>query len=304
MRKIFPVIVALAVLLSCAIPAFAIGGGSARTNVVSALPFQYMYFEDFGGPFEYPFAMTRRGGNTITYTYNSGGRDVLSVRASTSETYMDGIMYFSKSNAIFTLELKNDIVSVYGTQGMMFYSYLATTDVAFWRVRIYGSYYNVITDEDGEPLLEEVPFNQLFSINAQSFYPYDLLYDLFVDDFEGNFEFFDPSYQLFKSLSFDVSLIRENEDGNAQIEIYTPMSCFSSDRDAYSPEEWIMERLGQYDFDFPVPPDLAEFNIGHFLTSVVGPFLDFEIFPGFSLGTILFIVVVIVVFIIFAKMMI
>lgn len=301
MRKIFPVLVALAILLSCAIPAFAVGGGSARSNVVSALPFQFMYFEDFGGPFEYPFAMTRRGGNTITYTYTSATRDVLSVRASSSDTYMDGIMYFSKSNAIFTLELKNDIVSVYGTEGMMFYSYLATTDVAFWKVRIYGSYYDVVTDEDGEPLLKEVPFDKLFHINGQSFYPYDLLYDLFVDDFEGKFEFFDPAYQLFKSLSFDVSLIRENEDGKAQIEIYTPMSCFTDDKVAYSPESWLMEQLGKYDFDFPVPPDLAEFNIGSFLVSTVGPFLDFEIFPNFNFGTLLFMVIVLGVFIAFLK---
>lgn len=303
MRKIFPILAALMIVFSCAVPAFAIGHGQKNPDIISALPFQYLYLRNVGGPFEYPFAETRSDGGVMSVNYSDNTETVLRVRSSVTSTYFDGVLYFDKGEPLFSLTLENEVVRLYGMEGIRFYSFLNTTDVAIWKVRILGSYYDVITDAQGEPLLKEVPFDQTWEILADSFYPYDLMEELFLDDFEGNYEFFDPAEQLFKSLNFTISLYKENSEGTAQIEVYTPMSAMERTDRVSSPEGWIMERLGLYDFDFPVPPDLAEFNIGSFLVSVVGPFLDFEIFPNFNLGTLLFIVVVIAVFVVFTKMM-
>lgn len=274
MRRIFPIICAVLIIACMAMPAFALGNNNAYTNKYSALPFDYFYIKNYGGPFEYPFAETRRDTNARIDYINTGDNHNIYAYVEHSNLGMYGRLVLDDADVVVTYEMRDKVLSINNTQGIVFNTeYEISNDVVI-KITIYGNYRTTYKDTWGHIQFKDVPFsvryifsNPVINIGGllkQTFSAFDV----------------DMNSQYFTYFCMDIE-VRE-DDSNANMNPvrhtwYQPNATWSGTYTSVA--EWANSQLVQYTTNAEVPEG---FNLGTFLTQSVSAFLDFELFPGFS----------------------
>lgn len=273
MRRVFPILVALFFLMACAAPALAVGNGDL-SNRYSALPFQYMYFNGFGGPFEYPAATTRSGSVTrVTYdAVSMNNEPSFYAVVSSQANYLDTNFYFPSNVYQMTFEMRNALASINNSNIMI----AAFDGDVIWKITVYGNYLTPYLASDNTVKFKSTPFNKSFVEESSQLELKDYLTATF---YNTNV---DKNNQLFGYLAIDVELdILPNTTVN-HFEIYTRSSALSYS--APDLQAWISSKLGQI---APTDPGTVDFNVGTFLGNSVAGFMETPIWGEFTFGHLL-----------------
>lgn len=279
MRRILPLIVVLLIFISCAVPAFALGAHSGTSQRYSPLPFQYLYINNVGGPFEYPLSQTRSGSVVqVNYDVTDGSNTNNDFRATVSSQsgYLDGNFYFHGNTYHITFEMRDAIAMI--NKARILYAVFGGDVI--WDIRVYGSYYVPQYGTDKRAQMTTYSFDSKFVEQTDK---------LFINDYikaalSGKTKV-DLDSQLFKYLCVDINIEVASPSGETHFEVYTPETVMT-----YTPPDvgkWVKDAYAKIaapvpDPDIIVPP----FSLKDFLLDTVGGFLEFEILPDFSFGKI------------------
>lgn len=315
MRKIFPIIAVFAILVSCAVPAFAIGNQLDSSVRYSALPFDYWSISGGGNVYysDYPFKACSVKSSINEVELNAFSQDTIirwQPSAGTSESYTYSAItghvecpYGTQIHGEVNYEFRGagnaqwQTITLVGSDMVVPFNipldtahngasflFRPPTDGSappnFVKVRFYGEYYVPFRTDDGTTHFEAVPFDVFTNISDRGLNLYQELYEVMREL---------PSFHYimyFKTLNVDM--VCNNLGQNPDVGLYYNESTvwqFNTEPYDFS----VYYRNAHISGDPPSGDTIIEtnFELGSFLTETVGGFLSIPIFGGFSFGHLL-----------------
>lgn len=272
LTRIFCIVSVVILLVACAVPAFALGANSNYTNLYSALPFQYMYFNRLGGPFEYPCAQTRRDSYVeVNYDCQSlSGSPDYDLHLSSQADYLDANFFFPYDIYAITLEMRDSLARINDASIQL----AAYDGDLIWSIHIYGTYLVPSYSSDGTVTFASYSFDSRFIEQTNKLELKDYLMLTFNNKTRFNF-----NNQYFKYLCIDIELEPVPNTTINHFEIYNRKSSFSSSAPDVS--KWFRDTLG------PAPEPSVHLNVGTFLGDSVNSFMTTPIWDDFTFGHLL-----------------
>lgn len=293
MRRVFPIIAALVILLSCAVPAFASSDGSGRVYYAS-IPFQYITVNGngiSGGPYEWVMAYGNIPTEQTVY-FSMGGTQGYGGQIRDGKYYgqISGgsaglVGYFHFDSNSITLSAKNVMIQ---TDALNYgYSIGLNDGTGFIRsLSITATAVVPVVNESGKYVVYEQTSSKVFTLNGLSVNVASCLLEVLE---QLDYYYF-SNYVFLTDLKVTVTGSYEVSETLHEWKVSCPFNALNTQYPSFT--SWLEEIPNGGSVE-QLPPTAGESDgsyFGDFLGGTISAFLNTELFPGFSFGTIFYIV--------------